>query len=308
VINDDGGTATAGSFTMTVTGSSPNPASFPGAESPGTEVALNAGSYSVGETGPAGYIRTDAGACTGSIAIGETKTCTVTNNDPNQPPVITSFSGTNSLAGALVFVPSTFSGTFTDSNTGTPWTATWSWDGGPVDGSATQTYNTTGPFSQTHQFTTAGCTHSATVKIADKFGLFDTKTTSVSVGTGVFLPPMTNQPVTNKLKNGQVLPVKIQITDCNGAGVNNLAPAIRLNEGDQTAVPDDSSVLIQPPSVSNADTTGVMRSSGSDGSYIYNMSVNLAKLNTDYTVVIYPYGTAVPNNTLTLRHVIQATK
>jgi hypothetical protein len=269
---------------------------------------LNAGSYSVGESGHPEYIRTDSGACAGSIAIGETKTCTVTNNDPNQPPVITSFSGTSSLAGPLVFVPSVFSGTFTDSNTGTPWTATWSWDGGAVDGSATQTYNTTGPFSQTHQFTTAGCTHSATVKIADKFGLFDTKTTSVSVGTGGFLPPMTNQPVTNKLRNGQVLPVKIQITDCNGVGVNNLTPAIRLNEGDQTSVPDDASVLIQPPSVSNADTTGFMRSSGSDGSYIYNMSVNLAKLNTDYTVVVYPYGTAVPNNTLTLRHVIQATK
>jgi hypothetical protein len=36
--------------------------------------------------------------------------------------------------------------------------------------------------------------------------------------------------------------------------------------------------------------------------------VNLAKLNTDYTVIVYPYGMAVPNNSLTLRHVIQATK
>src|SRR5205823_9933199 len=117
----------------------------------------------------------------------------------------------------------------------------------------------------------------------------------------------TNQPVTNKLKNGQVLPVKIQITDCNGVGQNNLSPAIRLGPGDQTSIPDDAVVTITPGSVSNADTTGVMRSSGSDGSYIYNMNVNIP-LNTDYTIIVYPYGTTAPNDKVTLRHVIQATK
>jgi hypothetical protein len=144
------------------------------------------------------------------------------------------------------------------------------------------------------------------VTITDKDGSSDTKTTTVGVGTGAFLPPLTNQPVYNKLKNGQVLPVKIQITDCNGAGVNNLTPAIRLVSGDQTTIPDDTAVPITPPSVSNADTTGQMRSSGSDGSYIYNMNVNIP-LNTDYTIMIYPYGT-VASGAPTLRHVIQATK
>jgi len=144
------------------------------------------------------------------------------------------------------------------------------------------------------------------VKITDKDLGYDTKTTTVGVGTGGFLPPMTNQPVTNKLKNGQVLPVKIQITDCSGVGQNNLVPAIRLGPGDQTTTSDDAVVTITPPSVSNADTTGVMRSSGSDGSYIYNMNINIP-LNTDYTVVIYPYGNGQTVGP-TLRHVIQATK
>src|SRR5205807_7561075 len=81
VINDNGGTATAANFTMSVTGNGPSPASFPGAESPGTDVTLAPGSYSVGETGPAGYASSLSAACTGSIAAGETKTCTVTNND-----------------------------------------------------------------------------------------------------------------------------------------------------------------------------------------------------------------------------------
>src|SRR5206468_2741306 len=73
VTNDNGGTATAASFTTSVTGSSPTPASFPGAESPGTTVALNVGSYSVSQSTVAGYTQTSASAdCSGTIALGET--------------------------------------------------------------------------------------------------------------------------------------------------------------------------------------------------------------------------------------------
>ena len=112
--------------------------------------------------------------------------------------------------------------------------------------------------------------------------------------------------MTNKLKNGQTLPVKITLTDCTGAAVTGLTPAIRLVAGDQTVTYDDNSVTITPPSVSGADTTGVMRPGG--GGYMYNMSVNIP-LNTDYTVVIYPYASGTNLNAgYTLRHVIQATK
>src|SRR5207249_10009563 len=81
VVNNNGATATAANFTMTVTGSSPSPASFAGTESPGTTLTLNAGSYSVSETGPSGYVSSLSASCSGSIAVGETKTCTVTNDD-----------------------------------------------------------------------------------------------------------------------------------------------------------------------------------------------------------------------------------
>src|SRR5436190_877872 len=80
-IEDDGGTATASNFTMSVTGSNPSPGGFPGAESPGTQVGLNVGSYSVSESGPSGYASNFSADCTGTIALGQTKTCTVTNND-----------------------------------------------------------------------------------------------------------------------------------------------------------------------------------------------------------------------------------
>jgi hypothetical protein len=81
VVNDDSGTSTASDFTITVTGNSPTPSTFPGAESPGTTVTIVAGSYSVTETGPAGYVAFFSADCTGTIASGQTKTCTITNND-----------------------------------------------------------------------------------------------------------------------------------------------------------------------------------------------------------------------------------
>ena len=93
VINDNGGeTASASDFTITVTGSNPSPASFPGNET-GTEVTLDPGSYSVSESGPGGYAASLSPDCSGTIAAGEIKTCTITNDDvddiPPDPPTLT---------------------------------------------------------------------------------------------------------------------------------------------------------------------------------------------------------------------------
>jgi len=82
VVKDNGGSATASQFTMTINGvTATGGNSFPGAESPGTNKEVTPGSYSVTETGPAGYTATFSSACSGTIATGETKTCTVTNDD-----------------------------------------------------------------------------------------------------------------------------------------------------------------------------------------------------------------------------------
>ena len=68
VINDDGGTKNAGQFAISVTGSNPSPASFAGAESPGTAVAINAGAYSVSETVDPQYEASYSAGCVGTIA------------------------------------------------------------------------------------------------------------------------------------------------------------------------------------------------------------------------------------------------
>jgi uncharacterized repeat protein (TIGR01451 family) len=81
VITDNGGTHVASDFTMNVTGTNVSDSSFAGSEAPGTTVTLNAGKYSVGESGPDGYEASYSADCTGDITLGDTKTCTITNND-----------------------------------------------------------------------------------------------------------------------------------------------------------------------------------------------------------------------------------
>ncbi len=81
VVNDNGGNAVAGDFTMNVTATNPSDDSFPGVESSGTTISLNAGSYSVDESTFTGYTKSLGANCSGTIAVGETKTCTITNDD-----------------------------------------------------------------------------------------------------------------------------------------------------------------------------------------------------------------------------------
>jgi hypothetical protein len=76
VVNDNGGTAAAGDFTLSASG--PTPISGAGA----AESDVNAGTYSLTESGPSGY-STSGYDCSTSVtlALGESKTCTITNND-----------------------------------------------------------------------------------------------------------------------------------------------------------------------------------------------------------------------------------
>src|SRR5205807_1623161 len=87
VVNDNGGTALAGAWQMTVTNNGSPMTPFPGSAA-GTNVTLSVGSYSVAESGgPAGYTPSLSAACSGTIAASETKTCTITNDD--QPAHLT---------------------------------------------------------------------------------------------------------------------------------------------------------------------------------------------------------------------------
>lgn len=99
VINNDGGTAAASSFTLHVVGASSmggvsdvagSPAA--GVESPGTAYTLASGIYAVSENAFAGYTSSFSGDCDASgnvtLASGDNKTCTITNDDIAPPVVV----------------------------------------------------------------------------------------------------------------------------------------------------------------------------------------------------------------------------
>jgi hypothetical protein len=225
----------------------------------------------------------------------------------NVAPTVTSFTTANVLSGSMVNgLTGTFTYSFSDPGSiDNSWVASFNWNG--FADAVTQTLATqAGSFNARPQFQTGGCGVKATVKVTDKDGDYGTLTSStVNVGTGAFLPPMTNQPVTDQLKNGQVLPVKVTLKDCSGNPINGLSPTIALKQGDLTDQNDNSTDSIIPTSVSSADTNGVMRPQ-SDGTYMYNMKVNVT-VGQPYTVVITP---TIPGyaSSLTLRHKIIATK
>lgn len=85
VVTDNGGSAHAADFTMLVDAINPTSSSFAGDEN-GTVIGLDAGLYSVNENNYFGYTKAIGDNCVGTIAIGEEKTCIITNDD--QPGTI----------------------------------------------------------------------------------------------------------------------------------------------------------------------------------------------------------------------------
>lgn len=79
VVNDNGGTLTASGFTMTVSGNNPSSTSFAGGT--GTVISIDAGSYSVDEVLNTAYSKSLSADCAGVLLPGESKTCTITNDD-----------------------------------------------------------------------------------------------------------------------------------------------------------------------------------------------------------------------------------
>src|SRR6266571_8129478 len=83
VIKDNGGTADASAFALTATGTAiPNGSvQVTGTELPGVTIAVNAGAYSVSEAAVPGYTQISAVGCSGTLTLGGSATCTITNDD-----------------------------------------------------------------------------------------------------------------------------------------------------------------------------------------------------------------------------------
>ncbi len=179
VINNNGGSATANDWAMNVNASNPSNASFPGAEAPGIVLTLDAGSYTVTESGgPSGYVQTSAVGCSGTIGLTEQKTCTITNDD---------------VAPSLTLVKSVQNGgpatasAWTLTATGpTPISGNGIATSGPTFKKGTYTLNETGPTGYT-----AGnwsCTNGVSVNSNDQITLDLGDTTTCTI-TNTYVPP-----------------------------------------------------------------------------------------------------------------------
>jgi hypothetical protein len=198
----------------------------------------------------------------------------------NVAPTITSL--TPNVATVITGQPVTFAGQATDpSGPDTAAGFSWSFNGGAYSGSN----------QFTTQYATCGTNH-VTALAKDKDGGISAPFTSSAVVAldSAFRPPLTAG-VFNKVKGGQVVPVKINV-GCDGVPASGLSPAIQLLSGDVDPAtdPGDGSIDLATDSVSSADTTGVMRAA--DGQYIYNLRVPSGPAGTKYTIRVRPTGTA----------------
>jgi alpha-tubulin suppressor-like RCC1 family protein len=119
-------------------------------------------------------------------------------------------------------------------------------------------------------------------------GLSAVAEASVSVHDGGFhgaIKPATR----NLVQKGRVLPVEIRVS-CDGQSLAGLTPAIHLLRNDVDPETGElSPVEVVTESVSNADTTGVMRPT--DDGYIYNLQIpSDASQGQQYTIRVRPWG------------------
>ena len=78
VVDEFGGTKVASDFTINISATNPTTDTIAGSEA-GTSVGVDAGAYSITETLVSGYDATYSAGCSGSIAIGGSAACTITN-------------------------------------------------------------------------------------------------------------------------------------------------------------------------------------------------------------------------------------
>ncbi len=169
-------------------------------------------------------------------------------------------------------------------------TATFAWgDGATTTVSPTAAMHVppeaTGSFSATHTYAALGCVPTApTVTVTDDDGGSTVYTYAVSLDHYVvaFQAPIQDG-MRNIVKQGNVIPVKLQITDCAGRAVLGKTLSIGYIAGDAYDDADHGSLTVTD-TVSGADTTGFMRQV--DSKYMYNLATKTLTPNMPYTVVV----------------------
>jgi hypothetical protein len=115
------------------------------------------------------------------------------------------------------------------------------------------------------------------VSVNDGDGGSDTRTQAVGLlyNMSAIQPPI-NADGSSIFKYGSTIPVKVRITDCNGAPVPGLAPTIGLSLANSATPPPPINEEVY--STSSADTGNTMRYDASAGQYIYNFNTKSAAI------------------------------
>jgi hypothetical protein len=142
----------------------------------------------------------------------------------------------------------------------------------------------TGTFNAGHPYALGCVANAPSVTVTDDDGAATTHPYSGGLDhySVAFQAPIQDG-VRNIVKPGNVIPVKLQITNCAGQPVLGKTLSINYVVGD---IYDDAAgtTLLPVDSVSGADTTGVMRQV--DGKYMYNLSTKGLATNQVFTIVI----------------------
>ena len=137
--------------------------------------------------------------------------------------------------------------------------------------------------------------YTITVTVTDNDGGFGSANNSANpvsfhynIGSMMLSP--VNADSTSIFKLGSTIPVKVNITDCSGAGVSGLAPTIKMLK---ISSDPSQSGEVEVTSTQPNDTNGVMRDLGT-GQYIYNLaSSSLVDSTAKYKSVITHNGYSV---------------
>ena len=150
----------------------------------------------------------------------------------------------------------------------------------------------TGRFSSSHEFGPGCITGAVTVTVTDDDGGSATYTFAPA-GTLARYSAVWQAPVKdgmrNVVKQGNVIPLKIRVTDCLGNSVVGKTLTVGVTEGVVYADDITDGTVILPTESVGSHTDGIMRYV--DSHYMYNLATKQLKVGLPYTIVIREQGT-----------------
>jgi hypothetical protein len=210
-----------------------------------------------------------------------TTTVTVTNVNPTLNSPVFTYNPFTGFATATI--------SYSDPGWLDTFSATFTWgDGSTSTGALASPTNSppsaTGTFTASHTYAVGCVSVAPSVVVTDDDGGSASYTYPGGIQhyTVAFQAPIQDG-ARNIVKQGNVIPVKLVITDCSGNPVLGKSLSIGYIAGD-VYNDDDAGLLNLTESVASADTNGWMRQV--DSQYMYNLATKSLNPNMPYTVVV----------------------